>query len=162
MLRGLDHPSNFSIQGFVGLSTRKNCLTAVQNCKNCKIWCSPGNTVQHFLYLAECMSPHILQEQDHDSHYNSHNHYHVCRGNNCKSCSMWLACSQFFGNSHTTSRFSDSIVYVIILLISQWMKEVMWRLLMMLLAVATTLSWHCVQNDKLCTMHLCHSVTRVS
>jgi hypothetical protein len=75
---------------------------------------------------------------------------------------MWLACSQFFGNSHTTSRFSDSIVYVIILLISQWMKEVMWRLLMMLLAVATTLSSHCVQNDKLCTMHLCHSVTRVS
>jgi hypothetical protein len=75
---------------------------------------------------------------------------------------MWLACSQFIGNSHTTLRFSDSIVYVIILLISQWMNEVMWRLLMMFLAVATTLSWHCVQNDKLRTMHLCHSVMRVS
>ncbi len=162
MLRGLDHPSNFSIQGFVGLSTCKNRLTAVENCKNCKIRCSPGNTVQHFLYMAECTSPHILQEQDHGSHYNSHNHYHGCRGNNCKPCSMWLACSQFIGNSHTTLRFSDSIVYVIILLISQWMNEVMWRLLMMFLAVATTLSWHCVQNDKLRTMHLCHSVMRVS
>ncbi len=143
MLRGLDHPTNFSIQGFVGLSTCKNRLTAVQNHKNCKIRCSPGNMDQHFLFSAECTSPHILQEQDHGSHYNSHKHYQCCRGNNCKSCSMWLACSQFIGNSHTASKFSDSIVYVIILPISHFMNEAMSRLLMMLLAVATTLSWHC-------------------
>ncbi len=162
MLRGLDHPSNFSIQGFVGLSTCKNRLTAVQNHKNCKIWCSPGNTVQHFLFSAECTSPHILQEQYHGSHSNSHKHYHCCRGNNCKSCSMWLACSQFIGNSHTAFKFSDSIVYVSILPISHFMNEAMSRLLMMLLAVATTLSWHCAQDDKSCTIHLHHSVMRVS
>jgi hypothetical protein len=75
---------------------------------------------------------------------------------------MWLVCSQFIGNSHTASKFSDSIVYVIILPISHFMNEAMSRLLMMLLAVATTLWWHCAQDDKLCTIHLHHSVKRVS
>jgi len=203
MLNGLDHPSNFSIQGFVGLSTCKNCLTAVQNRKNCKIRCSPGNTDQHFLFLAECTSPHILQEQHHGSHYNSHKHYHCCTGN-CKSCSMWLVCSQFItiavqattanlalcGWSAPSSlpllyrqqlqillyvagllpvhwKLSHCIqiqwfnVYVIIIPIFHFMNEAMSRLLMMLLAVATTLSWHCAQDDKSCTMHLHHSVMRV-
>ncbi len=121
MLRGLDHPSNFSIQGFVGLSTCKNCLTAVQNRKNCKIRCSPGNTDQHFLFLTECTSPHILQEQDHGSHYNSSNFSfyewsHVKATDDASCCGNYLVTALCTGwqimHNAPTSLCNESVLSV--------------------------------------------------